>query len=132
MRFALLIAALFVPIGVLSVPTVRTYEYAALSARQNRPVKPKPCVSVAGTTEDQTHERFNQFADAFIYKKNITAAFELIRQDYIVRSPPSILYLMPSTLCLFTFIVADWLSDLFGIRTITPQPKMDLIVHGTF
>ncbi|KAF2746979.1 hypothetical protein M011DRAFT_424610 [Sporormia fimetaria CBS 119925] len=32
-------------------------------------------------------ERFNQFADAFIYNKNISRAFEFIVEDYINHNP---------------------------------------------
>lgn len=46
-------------------------------------VTPEPC-------ELQTQERFNRFAYAFIYEKNLTKAFEYIAVDYIVRHSSSL------------------------------------------
>ncbi|KAF5226911.1 hypothetical protein FAUST_12107 [Fusarium austroamericanum] len=43
-------------------------------------VTPEPC-------ELQTQERFNRFAYAFIYEKNLTKAFEYIAVDYINHNP---------------------------------------------
>jgi hypothetical protein len=37
------------------------------------------------TTEEQTAKRADAFAQAFIYKKDISEAFKYISQDYIVR-----------------------------------------------
>ena len=80
---AIVATALLAPMGVLAYPVEA--EASSLMERQ-APAKPKPCVSVANVTEAEQEERHAKFADAFIYKKNITAAFEFIREDYIVRS----------------------------------------------
>lgn len=86
MRVIVLLSTFLVPFGALAAPT--HLDTAALVERQgNRPAKPKPCVSNATTTEEESKARFDKFADAFICKKNITAAFEFIRQDYIVCTP---------------------------------------------
>ncbi|KAF2012603.1 hypothetical protein BU24DRAFT_411950 [Aaosphaeria arxii CBS 175.79] len=73
---------------VLAHPvTSSTSPSSPLEARQSRPTKPKPCVSIANTTEAQHLANHAKFTDAFIVKKNITAAFEFIRQDYINHNP---------------------------------------------
>ena len=86
MRVTFLLSALLVPVGVLAAPVAVEAEYAALAERQARPTKPKPCEPIVpAPTEEETKERHAKFADAFIYKKNITAAFEFINKSYIVR-----------------------------------------------
>ncbi|KAH7122437.1 hypothetical protein B0J11DRAFT_531495 [Dendryphion nanum] len=85
MRFTVLASVLLVPLGVLAAPV--DVESSVLVERQNRPVKPKPCVSVANVTAEETKLRHDKFTDAFIVKKNITAAFAYIRQDYINHNP---------------------------------------------
>ncbi|KAL3418789.1 hypothetical protein PVAG01_09010 [Phlyctema vagabunda] len=58
-----------------------------ISGRQ-APVKPKPCQPISPTpTEAETNARFDRFADAFLVKKNVTAAFEYISQNYINHNP---------------------------------------------
>jgi hypothetical protein len=85
MRLAVLVSALLVPLGALAAPLSHDIDASALIARQSRPAKPKPCVRIVPDPEPAVYkERFNQFADAFIYKKNISRAFEFITQDYIV------------------------------------------------
>ena len=84
MRHALFISLLLAPLSAFAAPL----EPTALEDRQARPAKPKPCVAlVPAPTANETEARFNDFAQAFIYKKNITKAFEYISQDYIVRFP---------------------------------------------
>lgn len=83
MRFSILASALLVPFGALAAPASDDY---SLIARQQRPAKPKPCVRIVpDPSKEEYKTRFDQFADAFIVKKNITRAFEFIAQDYIVR-----------------------------------------------
>lgn len=56
----------------------------ALSERQARNAPP-PCERAdPEPTEEETKERFDKFANAFIVTKNITEAFEYIAEDYIV------------------------------------------------
>ena len=57
----------------------------SLSNRQARPPKPDPCQRMAPAPDaTEAKERFDGFAKAFIYDKNITEAFLYITQDYIV------------------------------------------------
>jgi hypothetical protein len=89
MRLTHLLSLLLAPFSVLSAPTSTSPENAALLERQARPTKPKPCVAVVpAPSVNETLARFNKFAQAFIYKKNITEAFEYISKDYIVRPFP--------------------------------------------
>ncbi|OAL44402.1 hypothetical protein IQ07DRAFT_250772 [Pyrenochaeta sp. DS3sAY3a] len=88
MRVALLVSALLAPLAVLAAPIdASAMDVADLVARQQRPTKPPPCVRVANTTEEQTKTRSEAFAQAFIYKKDITEAFKYIAQDYINHNP---------------------------------------------
>jgi hypothetical protein len=82
MRFTtLVLTALLAPLSVLAAPTAD----AKVIERQSRPPKPKPCVRIVPDPEKAVYkERFDQFAEAFIYKKNVSRAFEFITQDYIV------------------------------------------------
>jgi hypothetical protein len=83
MRVPLLVSALLA--SALAAP-VAVESDAALATRQQRPVKPKPCEPIVPSpTEEETAARHAQFVDAFVYKKNITAAFEFINKSYIVR-----------------------------------------------
>ncbi|CAI6336644.1 unnamed protein product [Periconia digitata] len=80
MRFSTIITALILPAGLLAAPLVET--------RQARPPKPKPCVRMSPPPDaNTTKTRFDAFANAFIYTKNITKAFEYIAQDYINHNP---------------------------------------------
>ncbi|KAF1844418.1 uncharacterized protein K460DRAFT_290600 [Cucurbitaria berberidis CBS 394.84] len=86
MRFTLLLSALIAPLAVLASP-VGIEGKADLVDRQARPTKPPPCVRDLKTTEEQTKVRAEAFAQAFIYKKNITEAFTYIVKDYINHNP---------------------------------------------
>ena len=99
MRITHLLSLLLTPLSVLAAPTIYSPEHAALLDRQARPTKPKPCVAIVpAPSVNETLARFNKFAQAFIYKKNITEAFEYIAKDYIVR-PFS--FLVPSCEIIF-------------------------------
>ena len=86
MRITFFVSALLAPLAVLAAPLdVQSSE--VLISRQARPTKPPPCVRVVNTTEAQTATRAEAFAQAFIYKKDISEAFKYIAKDYIVLSP---------------------------------------------
>ncbi|KAI1082537.1 hypothetical protein F5B20DRAFT_578207 [Whalleya microplaca] len=90
------LAVLLASLRALAAPTppIRTwgasYGLAAmvppskvLSARQGAVVTPPPCVAInPPPDEEATEERFSKFADEFIVKKNLTAAFEYISSTY--------------------------------------------------
>lgn len=81
----LVVTALLAPLGTLAAPVTSDSGVVSLTERQNRPPKPKPCVRMTPDPEPAVYkERFGQFAEAFIYNKNISRAFEFIVQDYIV------------------------------------------------
>ncbi|KAJ3541859.1 hypothetical protein NMY22_g3729 [Coprinellus aureogranulatus] len=82
MRPATLLTALLLPLAALAAPAPE------LEARQ-QVKKPQPCVRQLNPepTVDETKLRHDAFAQAFIYKRNITAAFEFISQDYINHNP---------------------------------------------
>jgi hypothetical protein len=88
MRLSLLLTTIALPLVALAAPR--------LEARQ-AVVKPKPCVRQLSPapTEEETKLRHDAFAQAFIYKRNITAAFEFIAQDYIVRLLTSVVNMEP-------------------------------------
>lgn len=81
MRVSFLLSAVALPLAVLAAPAAEQQ----LEARQ-QVVKPKPCVRQLNpvVTDEETKLRHDAFAQAFIYRRNITAAFEFISQDYIV------------------------------------------------
>lgn len=55
-----------------------------LAARQSV-VTPPPCQAInPPPTAAETEKRFNTFANEFLVKKNLTAAFEFISSTYIV------------------------------------------------
>lgn len=83
MRLTLLLSALVAPLVVLATP-INIESRTELANRQARPTKPTPCVRALNTTEAQTQTRSEAFAQAFIYKKDISEAFKYISQDYIV------------------------------------------------
>ncbi|CZR65800.1 uncharacterized protein PAC_15700 [Phialocephala subalpina] len=86
MRVTPFLILLLVPLGILAVPAPLANP-AVIIARQNV-VKPKPCQPISPTpTEEETHARFDKFADEFIVKKNITGAFEYISEGYINHNP---------------------------------------------
>ncbi|KAF2866483.1 hypothetical protein BDV95DRAFT_583967 [Massariosphaeria phaeospora] len=87
MRITYLLQALL--IGSLAAPTPSELEarHSSLEARQQQPTKPKPCLRITPEpTANETRTRHDKFTWAFIYRKNITEAFEYIAQDYIVRT----------------------------------------------
>ncbi|KAF2729253.1 hypothetical protein EJ04DRAFT_447611 [Polyplosphaeria fusca] len=89
MRATALISAVLVPL-VLAAPTNYDIEarHSGIADRQARPAKPKPCEPMSpAPTEEETKARFDQFAKAFIYDKNITRAFEFINKGYINHNP---------------------------------------------
>ena len=80
MHIPTLLTTLVLPASLLAAPLVEP--------RQGRPPKPKPCVRMSPAPDaNATKARFDTFAEAFIYKKNITKAFEFIAQDYINHNP---------------------------------------------
>ncbi|KAH8644740.1 hypothetical protein IG631_02204 [Alternaria alternata] len=85
MQFTILASAVLAPLAVLAAPAELHSRSDILAARQARPTKPAPCVRAMNTTEEQTAKRADAFAQAFIYKKDISEAFKYISQDYIVR-----------------------------------------------
>ncbi|KAL6703945.1 hypothetical protein ACN47E_008883 [Coniothyrium glycines] len=85
MRFETILSALLAPAVVLAAPLETRTD--ALASRQATPQKPPPCVRVPGTTVAQTKARAQAFAQAFIYKKDITEAFKYIVEDYINHNP---------------------------------------------
>lgn len=86
MHIPTLLTTLLLPTSLLAAPLV--------APRQGRPPKPKPCVRMSPPPDaNATKARFDTFADAFIYKKNISKAFEFIAQDYIVRISKSQVFL---------------------------------------
>lgn len=79
-----LLTALVLPV-VLAAPLSTAEGVASVETRQARPPKPAPCVRMTPAPDaNATKARFDAFAQAFIYKKNITEAFTYIAQDYIV------------------------------------------------
>lgn len=92
MHFASLIPTiLLLPASLLAAPmttSTSTSSSSSLDTRQARPAKPAPCVrAVPEPNGTETQARFDKFAQAFIYKKNITEAFSYITQDYINHNP---------------------------------------------
>ena len=85
MRVGTILSAALLPLAVLAAPAAEQH----LETRQ-QVVKPKACVRQLNPepTPEETKLLHDKFAQAFIYKRNITAAFEFISQDYIVRRYP--------------------------------------------
>lgn len=55
-----------------------------IAARQSV-VTPPPCEAMdPAPSAEETEQRFNEFADAFLVEQNITRAFEYISSTYIV------------------------------------------------
>ena len=88
MRPTILLTLLAAPLTILASPfPPLPYSDLNLLAPRQTVKKPKPCEPIVpAPNETETQARFDVFADAFIVKKNITAAFEFISQGYIVRS----------------------------------------------
>jgi hypothetical protein len=123
MRITIFISALLAPLAVLAAPVDVPSRSDLLDTRQARPTKPPPCVRAMNTTEAQTATRAEAFAQAFIYKKDVSEAFKYISQDYIVRSLPSLLCLFLPTRSIW------WHADVS--RTTTPLLKTASTLHGT-
>jgi predicted SnoaL-like aldol condensation-catalyzing enzyme len=106
MRVTIVLAALSVPLVVVAAPLD-----IDLVERQARPNKPSPCVRRLNTTDPETKSLSDAFAQAFIYKKDITEAFEYISQDYINHNPSA-----------QNGFDSAWniLSPLWGSQNITP------------
>jgi len=83
MRASIIISTLLAPLAVLALPAT-VESRSALAERQTSPVKPAPCVRNPNTTVAQTEQRAAAFAEAFIYKPDISKAFTFIVKDYIV------------------------------------------------
>jgi hypothetical protein len=87
MYIAVWLFALVAPITIFALPTNTDTAIAGLAERQGRPQKPPPCVRRLNTTEAETKTRSDAFAQAFIYKKDISEAFKYISKDYINHNP---------------------------------------------
>lgn len=75
-----LLATLALPATAMPEPPTKV-----LAARQSV-VTPPPCKAISPPpTAAETEQRFNTFADEFLVKKNLTAAFEFVSSTYIVR-----------------------------------------------
>lgn len=85
MQIAILLSVLLAPLVAFAAPV--DISDSDLAIRQSRPPKPPPCVRNLTTTEAQTKIRSEAFAQAFIYKKDISEAFKYIAQDYINHNP---------------------------------------------
>lgn len=89
MRLATLLPLLLAPLGALAAPAATPIDLAvrySLDSRQARPPKPEPCERMTpAPNATETKARFDKFANAFIYTKNITEAFSYITKEYIAR-----------------------------------------------
>jgi predicted SnoaL-like aldol condensation-catalyzing enzyme len=87
MHVSTIFATLLAPLAILAAPIEPTPNVPTIAIRQTRPTKPAPCVRQPNTTEPETKTRSEAFAQAFIYKKDITEAFKYISKDYINHNP---------------------------------------------
>ncbi|KAF2241112.1 hypothetical protein BU26DRAFT_535396 [Trematosphaeria pertusa] len=91
MRLATLLPLLLAPLGALAAPAATPIDLAvrySLDSRQARPPKPEPCERMTpAPNATETKARFDKFANAFIYTKNITEAFSYITKEYINHNP---------------------------------------------
>jgi hypothetical protein len=86
--FALLVAPVVIAVPTVDHGAVYNAAEGEVVARQATP-KPAPCKPITPEpTEEQLVQRMKEFADAFIYNKNISKAFEYINTGYIVRIAP--------------------------------------------
>jgi predicted SnoaL-like aldol condensation-catalyzing enzyme len=110
MRATIVLTALLAPLAVVAAP-MDIANTPTIIERQARPTKPTPCVRRLNTTEPETKTRSDAFAQAFIYKKDITEAFKYISQDYINHNPSA-----------QNGFDSAWniLSPLWGSQNITP------------
>ncbi len=115
MRVLALFAVTLAPLGALAAPTAGAKP--AASEVQDL-TAPSPCVAMdPPPTEDETHARFDKFANAFLVTKNITEAFTYIAASYIVCKPPP-----RPTAGRAEFLVQDCLLTLLH-RTTTPRQE---------
>ncbi|KAI1101126.1 hypothetical protein F4804DRAFT_316810 [Jackrogersella minutella] len=95
-----LVTILLVPLGVAAVPAPnRTaalraiphiHQPSRIRSVNSSVVTPLPCAPINPLPdEDETHTRFDEFAEAFLVEKNLTHAFEYISSVYINHSPLS-------------------------------------------
>lgn len=110
MLVSTILAVCLAPLAVLAAPA-EPLHHATLARRQARPTKPVPCVRQMNTTEAETKTRSDAFAQAFIYKKDISEAFKYISKDYINHNPAA-----------QNGSDSAWniLSPIWGSQTITP------------
>jgi predicted SnoaL-like aldol condensation-catalyzing enzyme len=87
MRIEVLLTAFIAPFVVVAAPIDASTNVPTLIERQARPQKPAPCVRSLNTTEAETKTRSDAFAQAFIYKKDVSEAFKYISKDYINHNP---------------------------------------------
>jgi predicted SnoaL-like aldol condensation-catalyzing enzyme len=88
MHITPILIAFLAPITVFAAPTVHSRPHVmTIAERQARPIKPSPCVRNINATEAVTKTRSEAFAQAFIYKKDISEAFKYISKDYINHNP---------------------------------------------
>ncbi|KAL7620094.1 hypothetical protein AAE478_010644 [Parahypoxylon ruwenzoriense] len=95
MRVPSLLAVLLAPPGPVAAPVstlagslyTLTPPTKVRHARQGV-VTPPPCVALdPPPSEEETHAKFVNFADAFMVKRNLTNAFEYISSLYINHNP---------------------------------------------
>jgi predicted SnoaL-like aldol condensation-catalyzing enzyme len=87
MYISIILATLITPLAVFAAPVDINADAPSIDTRQARPTKPTPCVRQLNTTEAETKTRSDAFAQAFIYKKDISEAFKYISNDYINHNP---------------------------------------------
>ncbi|KAF1914787.1 hypothetical protein BDU57DRAFT_558320 [Ampelomyces quisqualis] len=117
-----IILATFIPsLAVLAAPVDINVGASTIDTRQARPTKPPPCVRQLNTTEPETKTRSNAFAQAFIYKKDISEAFKYISNDYINHNPAA-----------QNGFDSAWniLSPIWGSQNITPLRTAFLSPHS--
>ncbi|KAF4624602.1 hypothetical protein G7Y89_g13569 [Cudoniella acicularis] len=90
MRLNILAALLLAPLSSLAAPS--PIQNASPPSRvihaSEAVVTPPPCKAIVpAPTEEETHARFDEFANAFLVTKNITNAFEYISSVYINHNP---------------------------------------------
>ncbi|KAF2105645.1 hypothetical protein BDV96DRAFT_617703 [Lophiotrema nucula] len=84
------LVALIAPLSALALPAELVAKHAGLPTFVERqaPAKPSPCQPISpAPTGDALKARADAFAQAFIYKKNITEAFTYINKGYINHNP---------------------------------------------
>lgn len=88
MQVSKVVALVIVPLISIAAPVAVLFEHLeTIRETSAAPVKPKPCQPISpAPSVNETRARFDDFADKFIVKKNITGAFEYINQGYIVRN----------------------------------------------